>query len=155
MNDNDNDKNDSFPGDTGYLLSRTISTLRFLGAFDLVSEAELGPIFACHQVVVHAAAEILLGDVAAHRVLTAILGQAAHVPDHGALATALMVQREAAALRWRRREQLLRERVRGHTTPLHGNRTRSTNTPCDERRERAQSLQPPRRSAILADRDPQ
>ena len=69
--------------------------------------------------MVHAAAEVLLGDVATHRVLIAIFGQAAHVPDHDALATALMVQWEAAALGWRWREQLLRERVRGHTTPLH------------------------------------
>lgn len=83
---------------------RAISTLRFLGAVDLVVEAELGPILVRHQVVVHAAAEVLLGDVAAHRVLIVILGQAAHIPDHGALATALMVQREAAALRRRRRE---------------------------------------------------
>lgn len=110
-----------FPGDTGgCLITRTISTLRFLGALDLVGEAELGPILARHQVMVHAAAEVLLGNVAAHRVLTAILGQTAHVPDHSALATALMVQREATALRRRRREQPLRERVRGHNTPLHG-----------------------------------
>lgn len=102
----------SSPSNAG--LSAT--TLRLLGA--LVGEAELGPILARHQLVVHAAAEVLLGDVAAHRVLIAILGETAHVPDHGAPATALMVQREAAALRRRRREQPLRERVRGHNTPL-------------------------------------
>lgn len=123
--DKDNDNNDkddlhSFLRNTGYLLSKTISTLRFLGTLDLVGEAEFGPILARHQVVVHAAAEILFGDVAAHRVLIAILGQAAHVPDHSVLTTALMVQREAAALRRRRLEQPLRERVRGHNTPLHG-----------------------------------
>lgn len=118
----------------GYLFSKTISTLRFLDALDLFDEAELGPILARHQIVVHAAGEVLLGDVAAHRVLIAILGQAAHVPDHGALATAFMVQREAAALRRRRREQPLRERVRGHNTPLHGcANVMCTNTPCDER----------------------
>jgi len=107
--------------------------------------------------MVHAAAEVLLGDVATHRVLIAIFGQAAHVPDHDALATALMIQWEAAALGWRWREQLLRERVRGHTTPLHGHAEiirECANTSYDEYLERVRSLQPPRRFAILADRDP-
>lgn len=82
-----------------------ISALRFAGhVAGFVGEAELGPILARHQIVVHAAAEILLGDVTAHRVLIAILGQAAHILDHGTFTTALMIQRETAAFRWRRRE---------------------------------------------------
>lgn len=92
-----------------------ISVLRFL---DLVDETELGPILARHQIVVHTTAEIFLGDIATHRILIAVFGQAAHIFDHSALAAALMVQRKAAALRGRRREQLLRERVRGHNTSL-------------------------------------
>lgn len=95
-------------------LKKTISALCL---FDRISVTEIGPFLARHQIVIHPTGEVFLGDVAAHRVLIAILDQAAHVLDHTALATALMIERKTAALRWRRREQLLRERVRGHTTP--------------------------------------
>lgn len=94
-----------------------ISALRFAGHLDgFVDVAEFGPVLARHQIVIHAAAEVFLGDVAAHRALIAILGEAAHILDHGAFAAAVMIQRETAAFRWRRREQFLRERVRGHNT---------------------------------------
>lgn len=152
MNNNDKDNSPSLP--RVHSFSRTISALRLLGALELVGEAELGPILARHQVVVHAAAEVLLGDVAAHRVLIAILGQAAHVPDHGALATAFMVQRKAAALRRRRREQPLRERVRGHNTPLDARKLREDAKTPRARRTSAILPRPPQRFAILADRDP-
>lgn len=90
----------------------------YLGLVDV--EAELGPILASHQVVVHTAAEVLLSDVAAQFVSVLMFRQAAHILDHNALADAFMIQREAAALGWRRREQFLRERVRGHITPRPG-----------------------------------
>lgn len=95
-----------------------ISALRLAGHLVgfVAFEAKVGPIVARHQVMVHAAAEVLLGDVAAHRVLITIVGQAAHILDHDAFAAALMIQRKTAAFRWRRLEQLLRERVRGHNT---------------------------------------
>lgn len=85
--------------------------MRRLSLLGLVGETKIGPVVARHQIVVHAATEVLLGDLAARGALVTIFREATHILDHGELATALMVQREAAALGRRRREQLLRERV--------------------------------------------
>lgn len=69
-----------------------ISALRFAGHLDgFVGVAEFGQVLARHQIVIHAAAEVFLGDVAAHRALIAILGEAAHILDHGEFATAVMI----------------------------------------------------------------
>lgn len=89
---------------TRYRISLLKTMLRFL---DFIGETELGPVLARHQIVVHTTAEIFLGNIATHRILIIVLGQAAHIFDHCALAAALMVQRKTAPLRGRRREQLL------------------------------------------------
>lgn len=119
--------------------------LRFLG---LVGETKLGPFLARHQVVVHAAAEVLLGDIATRCVPVAVVRQAAHIFDHGALAVALMIQRKAAALRRRRCEQFLRERVRGHITPrLCESCERTPKEHCMNVDRRTTSTAPQQRSA--------
>lgn len=77
-------------------------------------ESQLGPVLAEHQVVGHAALEVVLRDVAAVAHDIVVLVHAAHVLDHERLANAFVVEGETSLFRRRSLSWFAVEAVDGH-----------------------------------------